>query len=240
MIKRRQAAAEALRHDRDWRTLLLVLRDIVDACAEALLAVADDTNISTKWRIRQLERAYPPDEASRPTAPDPAARDGPRSASRRDGGDPASVFLSLSTFPSEPHFASTMTYASRVAAWARRVVLFATSAFNGRQDEYAFLELPAGPQASDPLHLDTVVGCSGAAFAASRLSKSEPAIQLSPEAASILCALDPFDRRAFHPTGRTGAYANAQAVDRLKHFAIERGLFATSTGGPALVRPLIE
>ena len=233
MIKRRQAAAEALRREGDWRTLLLVLRDIVDACADALLAVADDTNISLKWRIHQLERAYPPDAPSRRAAPASAARDGPRSASRQPAGDPASLFLSLSIFPSEPDFASTMTYAYRVMAWARRVVLFATSAFYGGQGDYAFLELPAGTRSSNPLHLDTVVGCAGEAFAASRLSESAPAIQLSADAASILCALDPFDHRAFHPAGRAYVYTNDQAVERLKHFSTGRGLFATPPQGPA-------
>jgi hypothetical protein len=231
MVKRRQASAQAVFEDADWQNLLFITRDIVDASADMLLAATGDSSFSLKWRIKRLERQF--GEAcyavgsAATNSEETCAFVGPFSAS------PAATYLELSTFPANPNLGSSYRYASAAIAWSRWAALFAGCAL---AREAVALKAVRCPDAFrvPALTLDAHLAFAEGRFALRRLGRTEPAWEISAEAASILCMFDGSGERA-KSSDRACDQVPTDLLESLTEFLQQRNFLITSSKVPDLV-----
>ncbi|MDJ0643762.1 MAG: nucleotidyltransferase domain-containing protein [Erythrobacter sp.] len=207
-VKRGQVSAEALRKQGDWRTLLFVARDVLDASADMLLAAAGNTSPSTKWRVRNLERHYPHHESivfpGIPQAP------------------PAETYLELSSFPSRPSASTALKFAHAAIAWSRTVAVYTTCRLDNACERFRAVRAAHPEPGKRGFALDTFLGFAGGEFVMRRLEQDAAPWILSGEATSTICALD-FGRH-WHGDHDEAEAADPGAIEALVRFADDEGL----------------
>lgn len=238
VIKRRQVDAEGLRGEGDWRSLLFCAREIADHCADALLAARGDTSVGPKWRIRRLAAEYAdamhPHSAANGIRRDISLPGPPQPA-------PAETYLALATLPAEPDAQTAIRYAERVVSWSRIALLFASSML-GDGARSLLTPYPAHRLGAPlpALALDVHLALAESRFALRRLGDDNPGWEVSPEAASLLCAFDGVTPRGAAVESPDGTPFSLRMIDSLIQEIRAKGLHARPIVDENILRKVLD